>query len=854
MASTWDCTNEFGEVYAKELDYLRKRRKKLDSEIGTLTGENEGSSENRAVAPKVSHGTVGLALSGGGIRSATFSLGVLQALARLDFLKYVDYVSTVSGGGYLGSCVTSLLTANAVAGVRPAREVSKDSPQEASQGFPLGFTGADRERPEVQHLRNYSNYIAPQHGLFKLETWRLVAWYMGALVLNLICPLAATAFVLGLGTWFVAALWKYSPKDLLYWLGWDFPLSPAPWLPFRSQLIQFAQLPWLVWIVVLVGAISLFWLLVLFFCARKKSTRDWMVKYAAIAVALLVLPLFWFLVPPAYDRLVNLTLRAQPVSIEQVEKGFKLLELCSGPKGDECRQLKGHVSQLRDALELSGVRVGHGPTTLKQIRDGLGKAGVQLKAWEGKNDDEIGKLSFEGPLKEVIAGLQMTGFKFGYGAGGFSSWLSLILAILTAVIPAAYVGYLKRSFRVFGFTLAGLIIAVLLAHFLGWLYESYSNKWQCWVFAFLVITVVSGFLININRVSLLNFYRDRLADCYVIKQMPNASPPVVTNDGLRLAEILPQHHGPYHLINGALNLSGSNDLSLRGRMADHFLFSKFYCGSRRLGYSPTENYANGEMDLATAMAISAAAVSPQSGQQTRAGLAVLMSLLNLRLGQWLPNPSERRQHRLVFWNYFFVKELFSLADEDDWFVFVSDGGHFENTGVFSLLQRRCKTIISVDCGADPDRKFEDLSGLIRKARIDFGIQIEINLSKLHGDPKTKLAESAFAVGKILYPANSQDPGGEGCFLYIKPTLSSNNSESEDLLEYSRNHTTFPQESTADQFFDEAQFESYRELGYQITKKAFTGAGNWFKDLCEQAKDKSFKGKNPLEGYKGLDRS
>lgn len=715
MASTWDCTKEFGEVYAKELDYLRKRRRNVDLEMGTLPGEKEGNAGTKAVAPKVGHGTVGLALSGGGIRSATFSLGVLQALVRLDLLKYADYISTVSGGGYLGCCVSSLLTANPNAGVRPA--------QSPSQPFPLGFTGADRERPEVQHLRNYSNYISPQHGPFKLETWRLAAWYIGALVFNLICPLATAALLLILGTWVVSLLWENA------WMG----------------------LPWLAWIVIGLFLIFLIWLGVLFFFAREKGKRDSMVRRAAYAAASIVIPSFFFMAPGAYDWLIKLALR------------------------------------------------------------------------------------------------------IGSEKGALSSWLNVMLVALATIIPAAFVGYVKRSIRVFGIALAALVVAILLVHFLDGLHDEYKEWWAWWGVIAFVIALTSGFVININRVSLLNFYRDRLADCYVIKQTPSASRPVVTNDGLKLAEILPQPHAPYHLINGALNLSGSNDLSLRGRMADHFLFSKFYCGSRRLGYSPTESYADGEMDLATAMAISAAAVSPQSGQQTKAGLAVLMSLLNLRLGQWLPNPSERKQHRLVFWNDFFVKELFSLADEDDWFVFVSDGGHFENTGVFSLLQRRCKTIIAVDCGADPDRKFEDLSGLIRKARIDFGIQIEIDLSKLHGDPKTKLAESAFAVGKILYPANSQDPGGEGCFLYIKPTLSSNNSESEDLLEYSRNHPAFPQESTADQFFDEAQFESYRELGYQITKKAFTGAGDWFKNLCEQAKDRSVKGKNPLEGYKGLDR-
>src|SRR6266404_3484820 len=95
------------EPYAAELSYLAQRRALYDIDSSGLAAPHLV-----ALEPRVEHGTVGLALSGGGIRSATFSLGVLQALARLDVLRYVDYLSTVSGGGYIGACVTSLLSAD----------------------------------------------------------------------------------------------------------------------------------------------------------------------------------------------------------------------------------------------------------------------------------------------------------------------------------------------------------------------------------------------------------------------------------------------------------------------------------------------------------------------------------------------------------------------------------------------------------------------------------------------------------------------------------------------------------------------------------------------------------------------
>ena len=134
-------------------------------------------------------------------------------------------------------------------------------------------------------------------------------------------------------------------------------------------------------------------------------------------------------------------------------------------------------------------------------------------------------------------------------------------------------------------------------------------------------------------------------------------------------------------------------------------------------------------------------------------------------------------------------------------------------------------MIAVDCGADPGRRFEDLANIIRKARIDFGIEIQLDLSKLHGDPQTRRAEAGFAVGTILYPANDSDRAGQGRIIYIKPSLSVMGNESEDLLEYGRAHPTFPHEATADQFFNEAQFEAYRQLGYQIVKDGFSKFGS-----------------------------
>jgi hypothetical protein len=164
-------------------------------------------------------------------------------------------------------------------------------------------------------------------------------------------------------------------------------------------------------------------------------------------------------------------------------------------------------------------------------------------------------------------------------------------------------------------------------------------------------------------------------------------------------------------------------------------------------------------------------------------------------------------------------ELLGRADEARAFVNLSDGGHIENLGVIELLRRRCRLGVASDASADPLGTFGDLGNLIRKARIDLGVRIEFGEGGLEALRRGYVHAVA---GRILYPRDDGgDPMLEGTLVYVKSALTP--SDPEDLHEYLRSHLSFPHETTADQFFDEAQFESYRELGYQSGKAA---AGLW----------------------------
>jgi hypothetical protein len=321
--------------------------------------------------------------------------------------------------------------------------------------------------------------------------------------------------------------------------------------------------------------------------------------------------------------------------------------------------------------------------------------------------------------------------------------------------------------------------------------------------------------LDVNISSGHGFYRDRLSAAYVFRRDENGD--IVPNDTLKLSALNAEATAaPYHLINVALNLQGSSDPAMRDRRADFFILSSRFCGSHRTGYQPTPllEAIDDHIDLGTALAISGAAASPNMGVATFKPLVFVLTLLNIRLGYWLPNPAQLASWRRRFLPtpWLLLRESVSAVDDRGPYVNVSDGGHLENLGAYELLRRRCKLIVAVDAEADPDLFFGALVKLIRYARIDLGIEIEIDLGALR-PAETGRSTHQWAIGRIRY-----GDGEEGRLLYLKSTLVSDLA-SEDIRDYLDHQPAFPHQPTSDQFFHEAQFEAYRSLGYQIASSA-----------------------------------
>jgi hypothetical protein len=307
--------------------------------------------------------------------------------------------------------------------------------------------------------------------------------------------------------------------------------------------------------------------------------------------------------------------------------------------------------------------------------------------------------------------------------------------------------------------------------------------------------------------------------------------------------------GPVPILSTALNLVGGDELAWQERMAESFALTPLYCGSRTTGYVPTETYSGG-ISVGEAVAISGAAVSPNMGyHSTSRPVTSLLTIFNMRLGAWLGNPRRGQ------WNApgpkgllrYLKNELFGLTNADQEFVYLSDGGHFENLGLYELIRRRCRYIVVSDSGADPTYNFDDLAGLIRKVRIDFGIRVQIDGHRIAPQADSGLSPCHVVVGKIYYgdvddafaqrPASTDSPSGlgelpskrhlfrpennEGLLVYIKPSITGD--ESQDIINYRASHPQFPHEPTTDQWFSESQFESYRNLGWHIARKVFAPA-------------------------------
>ena len=844
---------------------------------GSSADKWEGWSDRIRTGERPSN-LIGLAFSGGGIRSATFNLGILQGLQELDLLRHIDYLSTVSGGGFIGSWLVGNVRRSA---------------------YWLGRLTDWSD--SITHLRDYSNYLAPRTGILSADTWNLgtswfrnafliqltsLAWlfvlllatlgglriflvfghlYQGTLASLVACSmgilLTATILYNLNGTDLNTAVknrssnWVRALAATPAWIG-AFALSSHLWAnaPLWSQtwsslagLGQYSTLffaAWRPWRFILSSAGAAFLVIAFVTLKRHKFHALWISLFCTLVLYLELVAIF-LLFRILYcgknysDELAfvsgpSLVLLAFAVCV------LLLIGFTGRNTGEGFREWWTRFGTWLTIFSgagvfISGVAVVGPWLVLCLFKTSVGKhpMAIQSIKWTsvlgwlgtvigGLLAGKSSKTSGEGqpstsPALEMLA--KIGGFFFIIGSFLFGSTL---LYVLMFEIFAWESSCLKTSsFQVLGeFSGWQIPISLLIALIIGSLFS--------WFF-------------EINIFGLNQFYRNRLVRCYLGAtrwtpglRKPNPFTKFDFNDDLDLSrfrtdspvedqagEECDPYRGPFPLVNCALNLAGSSDLALNTRHSASFTLTPLRCGCDRpkVGYAPTcsadGRFSDG-VELGQAVAISGAAVSSNMGYNTSPLVAFLLTMFNVRLGWWFPNPGQFawRRKGLSFSLYYLVMELLGIADETRYFLNVSDGGHFENLGIYELIRRRCKVIIACDAECDEALQFGGLGNVIRICETDFGAVIDIDVKSIRPQPdEPSLAHCA--IGQIKYST-----GDIGFLIYLKASMTGD--EDVSIAQYRSAHPSFPHESTANQFFSEDQFESYRKLGQHIVRASFKG--------------------------------
>lgn len=377
-----------------------------------------------------------------------------------------------------------------------------------------------------------------------------------------------------------------------------------------------------------------------------------------------------------------------------------------------------------------------------------------------------------------------------------------------------------------------------------------------------LLTLVWSRRIGVNTFSLHAMYGNRLVRAYLgASNLHRRAHPFhgfdERDNAVHMKDLVADcYSGPLPIVNTAINLVSSRRLAWQQRKAASFTFTPLYAGYEFYGEEENSEYKSGwpsrtggyisshvyggryGVSLGRALTISGAAASPNMGYHSSPGLTFLMTTFNVRLGWWLPNPGRRLRSDSILgllsgWRekidrrrlksdgpylglLYLLMELFGKTSARSRYVYLSDGGHFENLGIYELVRRRCRFIIACDAEADPKMEFSGLGNAVEKCRTDLGVPIHIDVSQLRPEASSGLSPWNCAVGCIRY--SEADPNQpDGTILYIK--ASRTGGEPQDVQTYATQHAGFPHETTADQWFDESQFESYRTLGEHSARKA-----------------------------------
>ena len=808
---------------------------------------------------------VGLALSGGGVRSATFNLGFLQALATHHVLRTVDYLSTVSGGGYIGAFLGRFYT----------RFINR--PTGAIDHIEARLS--DAASPEVSWLRRSSGYMAVAGGgeapvttAVILRSFLTVHLIVGALLLAVLG--VANLFRYAVFPWFVEQLRPWLPHATRLWgaldvlpsvdpwlfllaiivVTWFLPLSIAYWLPSVSSPESY-ELTRLV--AFLIGSVTGF--------VMSLEAGEWAVAVGIFVTTVAVFA--WVEAAWASVALKTPAATGYPAGRAMVRAQFSkwlatavaagAIILAISVLDEMVFRLYPESMVLRDAVGVIGLTFAFLFGPLRWLALWL-FADSRAHRWE------------RGPVWRVLTN------PFLLPAAS----CALLLVQWDLVSHATF----HRGAHV-GAGIVWTVVSVLISAILGGR---------------------SG-IVLVNWSSLRLLYSARGSRTYLGASNPYRH---VTEEGADVTSPQPEDDiafdqyrpylagGPLHIINVLVNqsLDRTSGRRMRDRQGENMAVGP--CGVS-VGAASHGLWVTGQgrdddprarlvpvdgcdlpapfvprcdskahpgsvqttpMQLSDWMSISGAALSPSEDSATRLGTSLLYGLANVRTGFWwdsgiedgerlgepMPSLRQRLKRRISrrFRTQSSLLAEFTGRFAGPWrrYWYLSDGGYADNLGVYELVRRRVPIIICTDATRDVDGSLTALGNAMRRVRIDFGAKIEFlspaTVASLVALPQSILdaigtlddlrfsRESGSlkhaAVARICYKGTST----QSVLLYVKATMTGD--EPVDVLEYHRQHHRFPHQSVLDQFLDDAQWESYRKLGRHCANP-LVSPGIWWLD-------------------------
>jgi hypothetical protein len=222
-----------------------------------------------------------------------------------------------------------------------------------------------------------------------------------------------------------------------------------------------------------------------------------------------------------------------------------------------------------------------------------------------------------------------------------------------------------------------------------------------------------------------------------------------------------------------------------------------------------------------AAAASSAAVSPAMGRFRMGPTSMLLTFANIRIGVWLPNPRFAQglpegNRKLSFPRTglgYLAKEFLGIHDLSDPYLYVTDGGHWENTGLVEMLRRPyIREIVCVDADSGPGDALSSLGKALELAPLECNVRVWINLDPLRAKTRPSAHSPAYAERTVNlgFFTRDRDVRSTGILWYSKPGLTADLYQ--NLLGFAEAHADFPRASTLNQFFDTASFAAYRDLG------------------------------------------